>query len=147
MPATPFYAAKAALLTLMDAWDWPGTDPTVTWGERLPSGDQAFQCVYMGDVRVEVRKIVLGEPRHDEEFTLPIVIDVFQWGDDEQATEQRAWALYDSLISLLRANSTLAGTVHRWNDIRVTPSNTPGPQQWRTLISVEVECVGYTTYV
>jgi hypothetical protein len=137
--------AKSALFGLMQTWAWPGDQPVIRWGaptegEDFPAGGQ---LIYLGDAEIDDESITLGDTRRDEAYDLPIVVNVVMFGDDEQATELRAWELYSSLVSLLNQNRDLGGSISRFTTRTVTPTNFPVPGQWLARITVKQGCVGY----
>lgn len=142
--ATTIYPAKAALDELLRAHSWPGDPPDILWGAPTEMDDQTWDMIYQGSPTT-IRDAYVGlGPRIDETFELTVAIDVHRYGDDEQATEARAWELFDGLMSVLTANQTLLGTVNRLTGFRLEPpaAQPSGPQQWRCQIIVRVQVVG-----
>jgi hypothetical protein len=137
-------AAKAALQALLIAHTWPTSAPVITWGGPTQAEDfpQGGELIYFGDTEMQDESPTLGQTRIDEEFSVRIIIDVQQWGDNEQATEQRAWDLYSEVVSVVNANRTLSGTVQRTTERTVRQTNLPTPEQWLSRIVVEQGCVG-----
>jgi hypothetical protein len=151
MASGTVYPAKVALKALLEDWDWPasttGASPRIAWGAPSETEDQRFEAIYFGSVELADDFRILGATRSDETYNLPVVVDVHQRGDSEQATEQRAWVLHDEILTLLRANMTLSGVINRITGYRVRHAGLPsGPKQWRSQILIEVFCVGYITY-
>jgi hypothetical protein len=124
--ATTIYPARAALDTLLRAYTWTGDTPTVAWGPPSEEEDQAFDLVYQGTPVIEEVAFPGLSLRSDEEYTLPIVADVREYGDDEKATEQHAWSHVNN----------------RFTGIDIEMGNVPQPSQWRTQIVVRVSVVG-----
>lgn len=142
--ATTIYPAKVALKALLEAHTWPVGSPRIAWGQPTESEDTAntWEILYLADVEVADDFVTLGATRLDETFNLRVVIDIRRYGDDEQATEQRAWALRDEIVGLLRTDPTLGGVINRITGFRIRPVNIPGPSQWRTQIVLDAQCVG-----
>lgn len=143
--ATTVYPAKVALHALLNAWSWPEGAPTVLWGQPLEADDITFDAVYQGAPEtLEDEYVTLGAGRLDENYDLVVVVDVRMYGNDEQATEARAWSHANQLVTLLNQNKTLSGTVNRVTGFRFQPVTAPSsPQQWRSQIVVRVAVVGY----
>lgn len=143
---TTVYPAKAALKGLLEAHTFPDTAPTISWGGPTESEDIAYDMVYFGptnDPPAEDDFTTLGGGRVDESYRLSVAVDVYRFGDDEQATEQRAWQLHDGVMSVLLADKTIGGTVNRIESFRVRQVNpVPTPQHWRSQILIEVAVVG-----
>lgn len=144
--ATTIYPAKAALKSLLEQHTFPDTAPTITWGAPTETEDITYDMIYLGptnDQPAEDEFVSLGGGRVDETYRLSLIVDVYRFGDDEQATEQRAWQLHDGVLSVLCANPTIGGTVNRVNSFRVRQSNpVPSPQHWRSQILIEAAVVG-----
>jgi hypothetical protein len=147
MASGTVYPAKVNLKALLEGWGWPVSDPTVTWGSPTENEDVALDAIYFGGTEIADDFRVLGAGRSDETYYLTVVVDVRRFGDDEQATEQRAWVLHDNVLTLLRANMTLTGAINRVTGYRVRQGNpVPSPSQWRSQILIEVGCVGLIHY-
>ena len=147
MPGTTVYPAKVNLKALLTAWTWPDGAPTVVWGSPSEGEDITQDAIYFGDTEITDEHRVLGGTRTDETYRLRVVIDVRRYGDDEQATEKRAWDLHDQIVVLLAANRTLGGAINRTTDYTVRQGNPlPSTKQWRAIITIDVGCVGYITY-
>jgi hypothetical protein len=139
---TTIYPAKAALHALLGAFSWTGDSPTVLWGPPSEDEDVTLDAVYQGTTVVEQIPFPGLSTRNDEEYTLPVVVDVRQYGDDEQATEQHAWEHVNDILTLLRANLSLSGTVSRIGGFDLEMGSLPEPDKWRTQIVVRVQVVG-----
>lgn len=138
-------AAKQALDTLLRAHTWPATPPAIRWGAPTKEEEAAFELVYQADAEPrEDEYLVLGGLRVDENYELVVVVDVHQYGNDEQATELRAWQLADQVIGIVDEHNTLSGAVNRITGFNRRPVNAPGgPQTWRTRIEVRISAVGH----
>lgn len=143
---TTVYAAKAALKGLLEAHTFPDTPPTITWGGPTEAEDQTFDMVYLGPVNRQPAEDdfrVLGGDRVDESYRISVICDVYRYGDDEQATEQRAWQLHDGVMTVLCADKTIGGTVNRITGFRVSQSNPiPSANLWRSQILIEIAVAG-----
>src|SRR5690349_6724925 len=144
--ATTIYPAKAALKAALEAHTFPDTAPTITWGQPTENEDVTYDMIYLGptnDPPADDDFVSLGGGRVDEVYRLSVMVDVFRFGDGEQATEQRAWQLHDGVMTVLCADHTIGGTVNRISGFRVRQSNpVPTPQHWRSQIRIEVAVVG-----
>jgi hypothetical protein len=147
--ANTIYPAKAALKAALEAHTFPDTPPTITWGAPTEKEDVTYDMIYLGPVNdqpAEDTFLVLGGVRVDETYRLTVMVDVYRYGDDEQATELRAWQLHDGVLSVLDADHTIGGTVNRITGFRVRQSNpVPQPSQWRSQILIEVAVVGFVS--
>ena len=139
--------AKGALRDLLQAHTFPGTQPQVTWSQPTEHEDYgSYELIYMGDSPpIAETYRVLGHTRLDEEYTIRLFVDVYKYGDDEEATERRAYQLRDHVVSVVNLNQTLSGTVNRVNGFLVTPANTPGGNTWHTRLLIEIAVVAYET--
>jgi hypothetical protein len=141
------YAAKVNLKALLEAWPWAGTPPSIAYGGPTEQEDMTLDAVYFGGMpRFNTVFRLLGATRSDEEFTLPVIVDVRRYGDDEQSTEQRAIELYYEVLTLLQKNMTLNGAVNRITGYAVAPATGFAPQSWRSTVQIDVQCVGFITY-
>lgn len=142
--ATTVYPAKVALKALLGAHTFPDSAPTISWGAPTETEDIGYDMVYLGPTEVpEDQFVTLGATRTDEDYRITVFVDVYKFGDDEQATELRAWQLLDGVMSVLVANPTLSGTVNRMPGFRFRQVNpVPTPQHWRSQIQIDVAVVG-----
>lgn len=138
-------AAKTNLIALLQAHTWPGSTPVISWGAPTEAEDYAAggEMIYLGDEIPTAEFATLGGERLDETYTLPVVIDVTEYGDDERATELRARALRDEVMLVLRTNPTLGGAVNRQTGFRYPRGSLPQPGQWRAQLDIEVTLVGH----
>lgn len=142
--ATTVYPAKVAILTALQAYTFPGGAPEIRWGAPTEREDISFDGIYLGPTEVpEDQFLVLGAGRLDEAYRLSILVDVRQYGDDEQATEARAWDLANAVMDVLTSDLTVSGTVHRTTGYRFRQSNpVPSPSMWQSQILIEAQLVG-----
>jgi hypothetical protein len=132
-------AAKSNLKALLEAWPWPDSTPEVRWGQ--PGTDDYgtnLEFVYFGETTLTRTKRGLQGSNHGETYPLRVVIDVRTYGDDEQATEERAWLMCDQVEALLESNRTFGGVASHWSDFTARQVNVPAPESWRTQIVVDV---------
>lgn len=141
---TTVYPAKVALKALLEAHTFTDGQPTISWGAPTENEDTTYDMVYLGPTGEDQDAFTtLGAQRVDEEFVLTVFVDIYKYGDDEQATEQRAWQLHDGVLSVLAANPTLSGTVNRIPRFRRRQVNPiPSPDLWRSQIQIDVTVVG-----
>lgn len=142
--AAPVPAAKTALKALLEAWSWSGGTPVIRWGAPTESEDWSPELIYFGDAfDVSDENWRLGDMAHDQAFTLRIIVDVYQAGDDEQAAEQRAWDLFEQITVLLHQNHTLNGAINHMADRSSRQASSSQLQQWRKQILIEQQCVAF----
>lgn len=133
--------AKAAILTLL-----AGRPALATvdrrWGGPTDEDDVLEEAIWLGDVSLEEDWGELGQRRKDETYTIDMTIAVRKYGDDEQGTETRCWALLGEVEQALRADPSLGGLLNRRAElVSVSQTNRPaGPQQWGSAISCSVRC-------
>lgn len=142
--ATTVYPAKVALKGLLEAHTFPDTAPTISWGQPTEPEDITYDMIYLGPTEVpENQYVTLGGARTDETYSIHVLVDVYRYGDDEQATEARAWELLNGVISVIATEKTLGGTVNRVTGFRFRQVNpVPSAQNWRSQILIEVAVVG-----
>lgn len=146
---TTVYPAKAWLKAALDAHTFPDDAPKVDWGGPTENEDVDFNMIYLGPTEVpENEYVTLGAGRTDETYRIFVFVDVYRYGDDEQATELRAWVLLNGVLTVIHADHTLGGTVNRVTGFRFRQVN-PAPDEqwphWRTQIQIEVAVVGLVT--
>jgi len=153
MPASTVPAAKAALKALLEAWTFPpaseGQLPVIRWGypseaeDRPPGGE----LIVFGQTEINTTSPQLGNVRQDEDYTLQVIIEVRRYGDDEQATEERAWDLYAEVSTLLaneqKSRQPFGSPLYRLGDRRIRQQNNVASQnQWMTQIIVDQGVTG-----
>jgi hypothetical protein len=142
--ATTVYPAKVALKALLAAHTFPSDAPTINWGAPTESEDVTYDAIYLGPTEVpEDQFTTLGHGRTDEDYRITVFVDVYKYGDDEQATEARAWELFNGTLTVLAANPTLSGTVSRMPGFRFRQVNPiPSADIWRSQIQIDIAVVG-----
>jgi hypothetical protein len=142
---TTVYPAKVALKALLEAHTFPDAAPTISWGAPTEGEDVFYDMIFLGPTgEIEDEYTTLGGDRITEEFGLTVFVDVRMYGDDEQATELRAWQLHDGIMTVLHDNPTLSGTVSRIPRFRRQQVNPiPSPSMWRSQITIAAVIVGY----
>jgi hypothetical protein len=140
MAGTSVPVAKRNLKAILEAWTWPDGTPDVRWGQPTETDDYGtnLEFLYFGETTLTRSKRGVQGSNDGETYPLRVVIDVRAYGDDEQATEQRAWDLSDQLEQILAANRTLNGAIRHWSDFTARQVNVPAPETWRTQIVVDV---------
>lgn len=137
--------AKAALKAAIESRDNVVSQGVVVrWG--APTDESQWlgkhEMIYFGRVDQAEEWGSLGGGRRDEDFTIDVVIQVHQLGDDEQETETRAWELRDEIEAALKADKTLGGAVSHWVQIeRTTQENEPLEDGWGVRLTVTVRCI------
>ena len=140
------YPAKVALKALLEGWTWPTAAPVIQWGEPTRAEDTAYEAVYFGATELTDDFRTLGGERSDETYRLAVIVDVRDYGS-EQDNEARAWELHDEILTLLQANMTLSGAINRITGYTVQQVNPkPDDEKWRTQILIRPECVGLVFY-
>jgi hypothetical protein len=140
-------AAKGALYDALTAWAWDGEQPDVLWGYPSETGaGSVFVC--LGDTTFNSPAEYLADVRRQEAYTLQVICQVVNWGDDERETEERAWQLYANVIALLADEQDnpvrLEGAISHFADRTVRQRNVvSGPDQWLSQIVIEQGVVAY----
>jgi hypothetical protein len=136
-------AVKAALKNAIAARATIVTDKVlVTWSEPVDEADYqgTLEAIWMGDVEQTEEWPGLG-PRRDEEYRIGVVIRVFQYGDDEQATETRAWALRDEVVQAVATDATLKSLLNLGAEVeRTEQRNMPAEKAWLAELTLTVRC-------
>lgn len=140
MPATTAPSAKAAILAAV-ALRGALAGVKQTWGGPTEGQDVAPEHIYLGKVTGAGEWRTLGAGNRHESYTVAVHVVVLKYGDDEQATEQRAFALLDEVSAALYADKFLGGllylpaAIESWEQ-----DNTPMPEQWGARINAQVRC-------
>ena len=144
MAASTAPAAKAAILAALAAR--PAlANVQRTWGGPTEEADVRYEMIHLGPARGAGEWRTLGAGKRHESYTIEVRVIVMKHGDDERATEERAFALLDEVSSALTADRFLA---NGGADLLYTPAaiesweqtNTPMPEQWGAQIVAQVRC-------
>lgn len=133
--------AKARIIALLQAR--PGlAGVQVTWGSPTEDEDIRREMIYLGATEIDGEWRTLGGQWRHESYSIALTVHVAQYGDNEQATEERAFALLDEVSGALASDSWLGGLLEGAPAAleRITQTNTPGPQQWAAQVSAQVRC-------
>lgn len=144
MPATTAPAAKVAILAAIAARPaLAGITPR--WGGPTENEDLAEEMVYLGRTVGTGQWRTLGAGNRHESYLIAVHVIVLKYGDDEQATEERAFALLNEVSAALYADKFLANggpnllytpaAIESWEQ-----TNTPTPEQWGAQIVAQVRC-------
>lgn len=134
-------AAKAQLLATLQAR--PGlTGVLVQWG--LPSEVPAErERVYINDA-INVQRVwgQIGRNSVAEAYTLQLIVEVFQEGDDQQATEARMWEIVAEIELAAINDVTLAGILRQWaaKPGALNPKCLPTGDGWLAFVTVNLDC-------
>jgi hypothetical protein len=136
-------AVKAALKNAIAARALIVTDKVaVEWSEPVDEADykDGLEIIYLGNVEQTEQWPGLGA-RRDEEFRVGVTVRVYQYGDDEQATEARAWALRDEVVQAVATDATLKGLLNLGAEVeRTEQRNLPADKAWVAELSLTVRC-------
>ncbi len=132
--------AKAAILAALATR--PALDAvTRTWGGPTEIEDAAEEHIYLGQVKVVGEWRTLGAGVRHESYTVALRVMVLRYGDDEQATEERAWDLLDEVSAALTADRFLGGLLYQPAALEeITQDNAPMPKQWAARIDAQIRC-------
>lgn len=129
--------AKAAMIAAIKANSAITTAGTpVLWGEPTKEGDYKgkTEAIWLGDVDQTEEWPGITQ-RRDEDYTVGVVIRVIKRGNDEKATEERAWALRDEVAA---AMTTVRPSYIQAEIERTTQRNTPTDDAWFTDLTLTV---------
>lgn len=143
---TTVYPAKVNLMAALEAWTWPIGKPSLQWEFEETGSGHDLEVIFFGEEESTGDFRVLGASRLDETYALRVVIDVSQYGDSAQATEQRVWQLHDEVLALLRSDMTIGGAINHITGFRVRRGSALGPEYRRGQIVIDVSCVGFITF-
>lgn len=142
--ATTAPIAKTRILALVAAR--PALSAVrVAWGGPTENEDINGEMIHLGEVNVAGEWRTLGAGVRHETYTIGLHVVVFQYGDDEAATEQRAFVLLNEVSAALTSNKVLNdGT----NDLLTHPAaiqnarqtNVPMVDQWGARIDATILC-------
>jgi hypothetical protein len=103
---TTIPACKAAVLTLLAAR--PAlTGVVLSWSGPTKDDDYVDELIFLGDTE-DTSQWAAGGGIREENYALDVTVWVKLWGDDPQATEQRAHVLWDEVEDALR-DDVMAG--------------------------------------
>jgi hypothetical protein len=144
VPASTAPLAKTAILAALAA-RVALADVTRTWGGPTENEDLTEEMIHLGRVRGTGMWKTLGAGKRHESYTVELRVVVLKYGDDEQATEERAFALLDEVSAALNADKFLANggsqllytpaAIESWEQM-----NTPTPEQWGAQIVAQIRC-------
>lgn len=139
MAASTFPAAKANLLTILKAR--PALSAVhVGWGvpADLPAESER---IYVGDVRDFEREwMALGAKSLEESYAIEVVVEVFQYGNDQQAAEARLAVLIDEVEQAVRGDLGLGGAVRLATPSISRTRSGPSDEGWAAQAEMTVTC-------
>jgi hypothetical protein len=140
VPATTAPSAKAAILAAIAAR--PAlSGVTATWGGPTESEDVHEEMIYLGKVVGTGEWRTLGAGIRHESYTVALHVLVLRYGDDEQATEDRAFVLLNEVSAALYADKFLGGLLYTPAAIESwEQDNDPMPKQWAARINAQIRC-------
>lgn len=135
-------AVKAYLLSLFRQ-QAALTGVNVEWAAPIKDEDYTSDIIWLGDVDPYSQEFLnLGAGRVEEEYDIEITAQAYVAGNDPQFTEERAWTLRASIVTALRADKTLGGTVNKWTGPYPGAMSTrpASPNGWLALTTVRLTC-------
>ena len=144
MAATTAPLAKARILTALAAR--PAlADVARRWGGPTENEDLKGELIHLGKTTGTGEWKTLGAGKRHESYLIALHVLVLQWGDNEQAAEERAFALLDEVSAALYADKFLAagGTQLLYTPAAIESweqSNVPMPKQWGAQIVAQIRC-------
>jgi hypothetical protein len=73
-------------------------------------------------------------------FRLGFTIAVLRDADAERSTEDVVWTLFEDLMSAIKTDPTLTGTIMAAGMVTGRQLNDPMPNMWRSLFTGSIEC-------
>lgn len=108
MAASSAPAIKAELLTLLQASS--GLEDVQIEYSHPGSTIQAESIYFGKTIETEVPG-ALGNRRQNEDYTIEVIVDCTQGGDDAQTCEERCWAMVAVLENVIRDNNGPTGAL------------------------------------
>jgi hypothetical protein len=138
--AHPIPTAKTALKALLDARPaWDAVD--IRDGQPTELEDVTRDMFWFEPTEIPRDAWAsLGAHRRRIEFRLGFTIAVLRDGDDERATEDVVWALFEDLMLALKGDPGLGGTVQKIDDVTGRQVNEPVPQHWQARFTGFIAC-------
>lgn len=130
-------ATKAAIIAAIQArTEITTAGVPVMWGSPTKESDfkSKTEWIWLGNTEQSEEWPGLG-PRRDEDYTVEVVTRVYRRGHEEQATEERAWALRDEVAA---AVATVRPTHMPVEIERTRQVNTPTEDGWITDLTLTV---------
>lgn len=110
--------------------------------QGTPSGTPSEDLVIVGDVRMTESSVVLGNSRRDERYTLDITISCARSGTDQVSCSNRAFVIYDEILSQLRSDPRVSNTVFWALPAGVDFSEPSSNERVSALLVLHVDCRG-----
>lgn len=133
MAASSAPKVKKALLELLQAnAELAGVQ--ISYGH--PGAQIQQEAIYFHRTIEQEVAAALGHRRRDEDYTVELVVDVVQDGQDVQAPEERCWALVAVVENIVRENAAMA-EVSGWV---VFAGAEMGPVYYESQILAEAVC-------
>lgn len=96
---------KARLVERLDAAEWSGDRPQITYG--WPRDEQRELVCIGGTIESEQRWVALGGRQRDEDYGLQVIVTVRRPGLSQTQATDRAFVLLGVIEDVLRADPTL----------------------------------------
>lgn len=130
--------AKGAILAILQG-HVPLADVACSWGGPVSEESIRDEMVFFGDL--EQTEEYIGPSSIDEDYDLTVIIQVRTPGDDEQATETRAWDIRREVRAALEADGSLGGLLNIGCEVSRTVSESgPLTDGWFARLRVTVHC-------
>ena len=112
------------------------------WHSYPTSDSPGYTDIIVGRVEVAQEWGSLGSvnPRRDEDIDITVNVNVFKGGSDEFASEDRAWALAESVQDVLSADLTLDDTVRYARPGRIEVDPQPFDDGRLASLTLTVHC-------
>ena len=110
MATSTIPALKAALLSLLQARAGL-SGVQVTYGMPAVSPPPRREFIALTDADGDQETAALGRTRREEVYRLKVLCSVLREGSDQQSATERAFALAAEIVSALRADPSVTGTV------------------------------------
>lgn len=136
----PVPGAKTALKAILAARGaWAGVD--IRDGQPTEVEDVTRDMFWFEPTEVpQDQWASLGAQRRRITFRLGFTIAVLRDGDNERATEDVAWTLFEDLMAALKANPDLSATIQMVQDVTGRQINEPVPQHWQARFTGSIQC-------
>lgn len=136
--------AKERVLILIETALRPTlANVSIEWGAPASESELEREMVWFGDVKFDQQWGALGRRLRTEDYSISLVAQVFEPGDDEKSAETRAWAMFALIETALRSDPSLGNLLVPSAEIGEGTQTTfpvSDPEGWAARITVAVRC-------
>jgi hypothetical protein len=135
----PVPQAKTALKAILAARGaWAAVD--IRDGQPTEGEDVTRDAFWFEPTEIPQDAWIAGGLTRAVTFRLGFTIALIRDSDDERATEDLAWTLFEDLMTALKTDASIGGTVLTVDDVTGRQINQPMPNQWRAVFTGAITC-------